>query len=75
MNQLIPALAATVVPAVTCLAIAYPLRGQSGRHTTGLIARVPAGANPYDERIRAAVRHFAPFNRETGLAVNTAHPG
>lgn len=72
MNQLLAALAATVLPAAACLAIAYPLRPQGGRHTKGLVVTVHPATNPYDPQTRAAFRHFAPLTREAGLTGGAA---
>lgn len=64
MNALIPVLAATVVPAVLLLAVAYALRPQVGRHTPGMVVSRPAGWSPYDVRVRDAFRYYAPKRRE-----------
>ena len=69
LHDLIPVAAATVVPALLCLATAYTLRSQGGRHTTGLVVKRPAGWSPYDGRVRQAIAHYAADKREPGLGV------
>ena len=64
LHDLAPALAATVVPALLILAIAYPLRPQAGRHADGLLVRVAKGWTPYDLRVRRAFAHYADKIRE-----------
>lgn len=73
MSQLIPIAAVTVLPAVACLAVAYALRGQSGRHTAGIVRPAPPGWNPLTGRERQAVRHYATRQRER--YVNTVNTG
>ena len=63
-SALLPVLAVTVVPAVLLLAVAYALRPQVGRHARGMVVTRPAGWSPYDVRVRAAFRYYAPKRRE-----------
>lgn len=69
LHTLAPALAATVVPALLCLAIAYALRPQGGRHITGMVVKRAAGWTPYDGRVRGAFAHYADKKRKPGLGV------
>ncbi|MEU8371180.1 hypothetical protein [Micromonospora tulbaghiae] len=52
-------LAATVLPATVLLTLAWTLRGQGGRRTTGLTRPDAPYMNPLTARQREAIRHYA----------------
>ena len=70
-------LAATALPAIACLTAAYLLRGQAGRHTTGMTRPHAPYNNPLTARQRDAVRRYAHLDLKDGRTpfVNTVNTG